>query len=71
MLRLLLAIAAAAVLWLPTQAGAAVALTPCGKTAGLLCGEVSVPLDRTGKTPGTSVWTCVSTAMGFGLTLGS
>ena len=53
MLRLLLAIAAAAVLWLPAQAGAAAALTPCGKTAGLLCGDVSVPLDRTGQTPGT------------------
>jgi pimeloyl-ACP methyl ester carboxylesterase len=52
-LRLLLAIAAAAVLWLPAPAGAAVALAPCGKTAGLLCGQVSVPLDRTGQTPGT------------------
>jgi len=27
--------------------------TPCGKTAGLLCSRVDVPLDRTGVVPGT------------------
>jgi pimeloyl-ACP methyl ester carboxylesterase len=30
-----------------------VAGTPCGKTAGLLCSDVVVPLDRSGATPGT------------------
>jgi pimeloyl-ACP methyl ester carboxylesterase len=51
--RLLVAISAAVVLCLPGQAGAAAALAPCGQTAGLLCGDVAVPLDRTGQTPGT------------------
>ena len=36
-----------------SQAHAAVAGTPCGKTPGLLCSQVDVPLDRTGLTPGT------------------
>jgi pimeloyl-ACP methyl ester carboxylesterase len=31
---------------------AAVSLTPCGKTPGLECGTVSVPLDRSGSVPG-------------------
>jgi pimeloyl-ACP methyl ester carboxylesterase len=34
------------------QARAAIALTPC-KSGGVECGTVSVPLDRTGGTPGT------------------
>jgi pimeloyl-ACP methyl ester carboxylesterase len=51
--RLLLAVAAAAALWIPGPAGAAIALAPCGKTAGLVCGAVAVPLDRSGQTPGT------------------
>jgi pimeloyl-ACP methyl ester carboxylesterase len=29
------------------------AATPCGQTPGLLCSDVVVPLDRSGKTPGT------------------
>jgi pimeloyl-ACP methyl ester carboxylesterase len=44
------------VLWIlvvPGQAHAAVPLSPCGKTAGLECAQVVVPLDRTGATPGT------------------
>jgi pimeloyl-ACP methyl ester carboxylesterase len=51
-LRLLLGIAAAAVLWLPAPVGAATSLAPC-KAGGALCGEVTVPLDYTGETPGT------------------
>jgi len=53
-LRFLLALALSAALWLAGQAGAAAtALAPCGETPGLLCGSVDVPLDRTGRTPGT------------------
>jgi pimeloyl-ACP methyl ester carboxylesterase len=52
-LRLLVSVAVFAAVWLPGPAGAGVALTPCGKTPGLLCGEVAVPLDRGGETPET------------------
>jgi pimeloyl-ACP methyl ester carboxylesterase len=51
--RLLAVLAAAAALLLPGQAGAGARLAPCGKTTGLLCGEVTVPLDRSGQVPGT------------------
>jgi len=34
-------------------AGAAVTFTPCASAPGFLCGSLTVPLDRTGKTPGT------------------
>src|SRR5919201_2483546 len=35
-----------------SEARAAIPLTSCGQTAGLECGQVVVPLDRTGRTPG-------------------
>src|SRR5205823_1448241 len=51
--RLLLVLAAAAALLAAAgQARAAIVLTPC-KTGGVECGTVTVPLDRTGATPGT------------------
>ena len=50
---LLVAVAAvAAVLGGAGQARAAIPLTPC-KTGGVQCGTVDVPLDRTGRVPGT------------------
>src|SRR5690349_8116811 len=52
--RLLLALVVAAALAVPGRAGATIPLTPCGKTTqGLECGTVQVPLDRTGRIPGT------------------
>jgi pimeloyl-ACP methyl ester carboxylesterase len=45
--------AVAVVLALPAQARAAVPLTSCGKPTGVLCGTVTVPLDRGGAVPGT------------------
>ena len=52
--RFVLVVSVLAVLALPGQARAAVPLTPCGKrVAALECGTVTVPLDRTGGTPGT------------------
>ena len=42
----------AALLAVPGQAHASIPLTSCGRTSGLQCGEVVVPLDRTGATPG-------------------
>lgn len=52
--RFLLGLAAAVVLAAPGQARAAIPLTPCpGKTDGVQCGTVNVPLDRTGATAGT------------------
>ncbi|MBV8480322.1 MAG: alpha/beta fold hydrolase, partial [Actinobacteria bacterium] len=47
----LAALSAAFVLVSPTPAFAAGA--PCGRTPGLLCSTVTVPLDRTGAVPGT------------------
>ena len=35
------------------KAHAAVVLTPCPGKAGVECGTVQLPLDRTGATPGT------------------
>lgn len=40
-------------LWAPGVAHGAIPLSHCGQTVGLECGTVSVPLDRTGGTPGT------------------
>src|SRR5262249_49638950 len=40
----------------PSRAGVAgvqLAGTPCGNTPGLLCSRIDVPLDRTGRVPGT------------------
>jgi pimeloyl-ACP methyl ester carboxylesterase len=37
----------------PSSAKALASETPCGQTAGLLCSQVVVPLDRTGVVPGT------------------
>lgn len=51
--RLVLLALAAAALSLPATARAAIPLAPCGETPGLQCGVVSVPVDRSGKTPGT------------------
>jgi pimeloyl-ACP methyl ester carboxylesterase len=52
--KLLAASAAALALLVPGGAGAAtIPLAPCGQTAGLVCGTVTVPLDRTGAVPGT------------------
>ena len=48
-LALVLAVAAA----LTLSGGAAAQGTPCGRTPGLLCSSVVVPLDRTGAIPGT------------------
>jgi pimeloyl-ACP methyl ester carboxylesterase len=51
--RFALAVSVLALLALPGQARAAVPLTPCGKkVAALQCGTVTVPIDRTGVTPG-------------------
>lgn len=50
--RLLLVVAAVAFFAAAGQARAGIALTPC-KTGGVQCGTVTVPLDRTGATPGT------------------
>jgi len=50
--RLILALVAAGFLAAAGQARAAIVLTPC-KTGGVECGTVTVPLDRTGATPGT------------------
>jgi pimeloyl-ACP methyl ester carboxylesterase len=53
-LKLLAATAVALALFVPGPAGAAnIPLAACGKTQGLLCGTVTVPLDRTGVVPGT------------------
>src|SRR5439155_13686831 len=46
-------LAAAVLLLAPVHADAAARLQPCGQTPGLQCGELPVPLDRTGQTPGT------------------
>lgn len=43
----------AAFLCTASSSRAAVLLTPCGKTPGLECGTVVVPLDRSGSVPGT------------------
>src|SRR5919201_2231479 len=52
--RLLLVLAVTAALVVPTGAHAAIPLTPCGKTTrSLECGTVQVPLDRSGRVPGT------------------
>jgi pimeloyl-ACP methyl ester carboxylesterase len=51
--RFALVVGVLALLALPGQARAEVPLSPCGKTPGLECGTVTVPLDRTGATPGT------------------
>ena len=45
--------AVAVLLTSPVQARAAVPLSSCGTPTGVLCGQVVVPLDRTGATPGT------------------
>ena len=45
--------AVAVLLTFPVQARAAVPLSSCGTPTGVLCGQVVVPLDRTGTTPGT------------------
>jgi len=51
--RLALAVLAAA-FFVPTgSANAAVPLAHCGQTVGLECGRVDVPLDRSGRVPGT------------------
>jgi pimeloyl-ACP methyl ester carboxylesterase len=50
--RFLLALAVVAALALPGQARAAIPLSPC-KTAGVQCGTVAVPLDRSGRVGGT------------------
>jgi len=50
--RLFVVLSVAGLLALPGQARAAVPLTSCGTTVGAECGEVVVPLDRTGGTPG-------------------
>lgn len=49
---LLLLLSGAAILVGSGQAQAAVPLSPCGKTSGLECTTVTVPLDRTGMVPG-------------------
>jgi pimeloyl-ACP methyl ester carboxylesterase len=49
--RLLLVSALAAALLAPAQARAAIPLATCGVT-GVVCGTVVVPLDRSGRTPG-------------------
>jgi pimeloyl-ACP methyl ester carboxylesterase len=51
--RFLCAFAVVVAVLVPGQARAAVGLAPCGKTRGLECGQVQVPLDRSGSTPGT------------------
>jgi pimeloyl-ACP methyl ester carboxylesterase len=51
--RLLLPLLVAAFLCRASGAHAAPLLSPCGKTPGLVCGTVSVPLDRSGSVPGT------------------
>jgi pimeloyl-ACP methyl ester carboxylesterase len=64
--RLVPLLALAAVFAAPAGARAAVPLTPCGKTQGLECGTVVVPLDRSGATPGTvSLHVEVLPATGF------
>jgi pimeloyl-ACP methyl ester carboxylesterase len=50
--RLVLVLSLAAALLAPAQARAAIPLASCG-TSGAECGTVVVPLDRTGRTPGT------------------
>lgn len=50
--RLFLALVVTAVLATPGQAAAAIPLAPC-KTAGVQCGTVNVPLDRSGSVSGT------------------
>jgi pimeloyl-ACP methyl ester carboxylesterase len=50
--RLLLGLALVVVLAVPGQARAALSLSPC-KTGGVQCATVEVPLDRTGRIPGT------------------
>jgi pimeloyl-ACP methyl ester carboxylesterase len=47
------ALALVAVALLPGLARAAARLAPCGKTPGLECTQVDVPLDRSGAVPGT------------------
>jgi pimeloyl-ACP methyl ester carboxylesterase len=51
--RLLLPLVVAAFFCTASGAHAAASLTPCGKTRGLLCGTVVVPLDRSGSVAGT------------------
>src|SRR5438128_757840 len=52
--RLLLALPVAAAFAMAGQAGATIPLTSCGRTTpGLECGTVQVPLDRSGRVPGT------------------
>jgi len=51
--RLSLVLAVVFVLAGPGEARAAIPLTPCGSTQGLECGQVQVPLDRSGRVPGT------------------
>jgi pimeloyl-ACP methyl ester carboxylesterase len=51
--RFLLAVTVAGLLFAPATARAAVPLAACGKTAGLECAQVDVPLDRSGAVAGT------------------
>jgi len=52
--RLFLGLAVALALVAPSQARAAISLSPCPQTTnGVQCGTVEVPLDRTGAVPGT------------------
>jgi pimeloyl-ACP methyl ester carboxylesterase len=52
--RLLLGLFVAVVLVVPGQARAAISLSPCPLTSnGVQCGTVDVPLDRSGRVPGT------------------
>jgi len=49
-----LALFVTAALAMPGQARASIPLTACGRTTpGLVCGTVQVPLDRSGRVPGT------------------
>jgi pimeloyl-ACP methyl ester carboxylesterase len=51
--RLFLVLAVAAVLFVPGPADAAIPLTPCPSASQVQCGRVNVPLDRSGRVPGT------------------
>ncbi|MFL5966888.1 MAG: alpha/beta fold hydrolase [Gaiellaceae bacterium] len=51
--RLVFLLVAVAAVWAPGTARAAVPLAHCGQTVGLECATVTVPLDRSGATPGT------------------
>jgi pimeloyl-ACP methyl ester carboxylesterase len=51
--RLFLALSVGVVLFVPGRADAAIPLTPCPEAAQVQCGRVDVPLDRSGRVPGT------------------